>query len=421
MYALLLSICGALLAVMALCWALRDHFLYRKRLRELQRRTLETQRNLRHLGNLANEVAHEIKNPITAILCSAETLDLLIGPELDPQHRKSLQYIKEYGDNLLRLVSDFLDLSRVEAGKIEARAESVRLRPIVDSIIGLLESNAMKKQIRVSSEVEAEDLAVTADPKHVKQVLFNLVHNAIKFTPENGEIVVSVTQEFPGESITVSVKDNGVGIPAEEIKTLFNPYTKGESHPLSKELGAGLGLALCKNLIELNGGSVSVESERGQGSTFTFHLPCIKEQWEERLKGDISRALERREPLFGQRFLVVDEDTGSRESLSRLIEAWGGVVDRVSMAIDAVEALEQSSYDAVVIDDTLDGVYGHELARMIRQDLKVLDTTIVVATDGTSNEQLARESGADSCVEKPLNGKTLLASLLKSGKYSMTH
>ncbi len=410
-----------MLAVVALCWAIRDHFIYRKRLRELHRRNLTTQRNLRHLGNLANEVAHEIKNPITAILCSAETLDLLIGPELDPQHRKSLHYIKEYGDNLLRLVSDFLDLSRVEAGKIEATCESVRLRPVVDSIIGLLESNAIKKQIRVTSELEAEDLTVFADPKHVKQVLFNLVHNAIKFTPENGEIVVSVFQEITRREITVTVADNGVGIPAEELGKLFNPYTKGESHPIAKELGAGLGLALCKNLIELNGGAVQVESERGKGSTFSFRLPCAKEEWKERVKGAVSRAYERKEPLFGQRFLVVDEDTGSRESLSRLIEAWGGVVDRVSMAIDAVEALEQSSYDAVVIDDTLDGVYGHELARMIRQDLKVLDTTIVVATDGSGHQQLARDSGADSCVEKPFNGKTLLASLLKSGKYSVTH
>lgn len=429
MSGIIVSCIALVLACSAVAKALHVQRVYAKRLEELQRKTLEAQRLVRQRGNLANDIAHEIKNPITAILCSAEALDLLIGETLDEAHRKSLHYIKEYGDNLLRLVSDFLDISRAEAGQIKARPEPLEVLPTIETIAGLLSSSAMKKNITLQIVPTEPHLMCVADQKHFKQIIFNLLHNAIKFTPANGEITFLIKSEFPAPFVKIEVKDNGIGIPEERLSCLFDPYVRDGIGEAPAEAGVGLGLALCKTLTDLSGGTLSVRSKPDVGTTFELTFPVYERAAEERemvqqLVGGSEgtgeeKALQR--PLVGQRFLVVDEDLGSREAVARLIEAWGGMVDKVSLAVDAVEAVTQRSYDAVMIDDCKDGVYGHELARLIKEDLRGTDTKVIVASKNPVTPDFARDSGADTCIEKPLNGKVLLQSLLRSGKYYVTH
>jgi signal transduction histidine kinase len=423
MSTLVISCLALLVAVGALCRAVTDHFTYRRRVQELQRKTLEAQRSLKQRGLLANEIAHEIKNPITAILCSAETLDLLVGPKLSEDHRRSLRYIREYGDNLLRLVSDFLDLSRAEAGHMHARPEGVPIVPAVESIIGLLESNAIKRKVKVTCKALDRDIRGYVDPKHLKQILFNLIHNAIKFTSESGQVHVVVESSFPERFVRIEVRDDGPGISQELLPSIFNPYADRAASQTKHEEGTGLGLALCKALVEVSGGNIIAESKPGVGSIFSFTLPLFEEATTEEQatisSGD--KAAADPQPLQGQTFLIVDEDTGSRESIARLIQAWGGMVDKVALAADAVEALQHRNYDAVMVDDTADGIYGYELARIIRDETKSSKTTIIVATRNAVDPQLAKISGADRCIEKPLNGKVLLHSLVNSGKYFVTH
>lgn len=421
----LVSYLAVSLAFLVLIWAWWDHLVYRRRVRELQRRTLETERSLRQLGSLANEVAHEIKNPLTAILCSAETLDLLIGKDLDECHRSSLKYIKEYGDHLLRLVSDFLDVSRAETGNVKAKPEAVKIKPVLDTLVGLLNANAVGKQISLKTFLQEDDLEVYSDPKHLKQILFNLMHNAVKYTEAGGEVRIIVKQDFPHDRVLFAVRDNGVGIEPTELPTLFDPYTTSDVVG-KKELGVGLGLSLVKTLVNLNGGQIAVESKIGVGTAFEFFLPKVERIGDEESQIiesdelDLSRSPESA-PLVGQRFLVVDQDLGSREATSRLIEAMGGVVDRVALAIDAVEALGERDYDAVMIDETVDGVFAYELARMIREDCPKAETTIIIASDKHEDRDLMLECGADRLIAKPLNGKALLSSLLQTGKYSVAH
>ncbi len=415
---MLLGFSGFVLGCVALLLSIYRQRVSARTIKELRKRTLHAQRNLRQLGNLANEVAHEIKNPITAILCSAETLDHLIGKDLDPTHQKSLKFISEYGDQILRLVSDFLDVSRAETGNIEAKPRSIELSPAVESVVGLLESNAYSKKIEVKVSIEDEDLRLYMDPKHLKQILFNLVHNAIKFTPEGGEIQIVAGQDFPHEHVRIAVRDNGCGISHERSKLLFDPYHTGGD--VAEGSGIGLGLSLCKSLVELNSGEISVSSSPGVGSSFEFTAP-VADAPESRKSGVIHLNPDDK-PLLGQKFLVVDEHSGSREAISRLIEAWGGVVDRVGLAVDAVDALSKKTYDAVMIDDTLDGIYGHELSRILKEEMGVnRGTTVIVTADERVHPNLLEDSGADYCIEKPLNSSRLLESLIQSGKCSITH
>ena len=255
----MLAITALAVALVAFGRAYRDHGLVEREMVELQQKLAKAERRLKQRGDLANEIAHEIKNPITAILCSADTLDLLIGKDLDKNHRQTLRYIREYGDNLLRLVSDFIDLSRAESGQIRARPEGIQLLPVAESIMGLLKANADMKSIDLNIQQVDERLYAYVDPKHFKQILFNLVHNAIKFTEPGGEVRIDLQSGFPNKTVSISVQDNGVGIPEHQIPRLFNLYARFENETESEiDTGVGLGLALCKELAELAGGELAI-------------------------------------------------------------------------------------------------------------------------------------------------------------------
>lgn len=413
-----LPILACLVAVVALGRAFADRRRMLRTLDSLHERVKQAERTVRQHGNLANEIAHEIKNPITAILCSAETLELLLSDKLSDDHKKSLGYIRDYGDQLLRLVSDFIDLNRFEAGHTHAKPENVEIEPIVDSILGLLASPAMRKNITLRRQDIQSSLLAQVDPKHFKQVLFNLVHNALKFTPENGVVEVDVVEDKQLKQVRISVSDNGPGIPPKEIERLFDLYARYEGQGHNYDAGSGIGLALCRSLVRLAGGELSVTSEPYRGSVFTFTLPLgIAKSTSASKK--LTPAVEK--PLIGQHFLVIDADPGTREAVSRLIEAWGGMVDRVSEAADAVKKVSEVDYDAVMLDSDYDIEANQALLRTLRDELSETDTKLIVAAGDEVEEDKARACGADICVEKPLNGKVLLNSLVKSGKYSVTH
>lgn len=415
-----LLIATALIAAfLALLRTVLDHLQLRRKLREIEVQLEFTKNALKARGELANEIAHEIKNPITAILCSAEALDLLIGPKLDDLHRQTLGYIREYGANVLQLVSDFIDVSRAEAGKITARPSRVKISPLVRSICGLLESVAIRKEVKVNFLATSDDYYAWTDEKHLKQILFNLVHNAIKYTRQGGEVQIVVKSDFPNHSLRFYVKDNGIGIPEDRIPHVFDLYERCERDGLPPDAGTGLGLALCKALVELSGGIINVASQVNIGTVFEFTVPESREAGEPAREVD-EPYMQIEKPLQGQSFLIIDGDRGAREAVGQLIEAWGGLVEKVASAAAAVEALSHSAYDAVMIDDGEDGLAAAEIARVVRSECAASGTIILA----TRNEPEAKEllnSRADRYLTKPLNGKRLLRSLLHSGRNQVTH
>ena len=278
MNALVVSILALLVAILSLWQAICDRRQSAAKLRSLEREVAEARRAMRQRGELASEIAHEIKNPIAAIVSSADTLDLIAGDSLDAAGHRTLRYIKEYGNHLLRLVGDFIDISRAEAGKLQAHPQATDVLPIVDSIIGLLESNALRKHISLRRYVVARGPLVWVDPRHCKQIVFNLVHNAIKFTPEAGEVQIVIKSGFPRQELLIEVHDNGCGIPESELERIFDPYVRYEQGRSGDETGSGLGLALCKAMVELAGGSLRVSSQVNVGSSFEISLPLSEKQ-----------------------------------------------------------------------------------------------------------------------------------------------
>lgn len=408
------------------------HRWYEKKLCGLQERVARARALLERRSRLANEVAHEIKNPLTAILCSAEALDLLLSEKVDADQRAALKHMREYGDLLLRLVSDFLDLSRVEDGFMKPNPAPIEILEVVRSVVGLLKAKALERNHSIRLLHTAPQMYANVDGRHLRQILFNLVHNAIKFVPPEGEIEIVVTTEPENEFLTVLVNDNGTGLPEALIKNFHQGFTEYRfSDSAGAELsevgparttenladaknigvGCGIGLALSCRLAELAGGQLKASNRTQGGSSFELTLPVSAHEVKYCEEIATPTGVQ---PLLGLSFLVIDQDIGSRESISRLIEAWGGVVDNVAESVQALNALAEKHYDAVMIDGSVASQKDCVVTRTIKERLNDTNATLIVAGKDETSKAAVIQAGADVFIEKPLNGKLLLQSLIQS-------
>ncbi|MBF0486574.1 MAG: HAMP domain-containing protein [Nitrospirae bacterium] len=229
-------------------------------------------------GFLAN-MSHELRTPLNSVIGFSQVLvDQLYG-ELNAQQEQYVNNILNSGNHLLALINDVLDLSRIEAGKIELETSIFSVGQLINTSVAMFRERAMAKRVRLSSEIQAEAaINVDGDERRLKQVLYNLLSNAIKFTPEGGTVkttaMVVQHSAAPGQRfIEMAVEDTGIGIREEDIERLFMEFTQLDSSYTKKYEGAGLGLALSKKLIELHGGTIGVTSVFGKGSRFYFTIP----------------------------------------------------------------------------------------------------------------------------------------------------
>ena len=233
---------------------------------ELETRQKEAER----LNQLKNEflasTSHELRTPLHTIIGFADLLSEELEGPLNVTQREFVSHIRRDSDHLLGLINDVLDLSRIEAGRLELHVDSLSLRNAISEAVSAIKSQANAKSVRVSGD-DIGELHVIADPIRLRQILYNLLNNAVKFTSAGGE--VSVHAEEDGRMVRVTVADTGVGISPEEESKIFDRFYQAGN----KSGGTGLGLAICKQLIEMQGGSISVQSEPGRGSRFYFDLP----------------------------------------------------------------------------------------------------------------------------------------------------
>jgi len=236
---------------------------YERRLKELDQMK----------SDFVSNVSHELRTPLTAIKASADNmLDNLTGP-LSEKQTRYLMRIKSNADRLARLINDVLDLSRIEAGKIDLRPSDLDLAALAQEVVEHVRPVAIEKLIRLEVAAYDGEIASWADRDKVVQVLLNLMGNAVKFTPPHGKITVAI-QKGMDDWVQVSVSDTGPGIAADEIGKIFDKFYQTSQAGEEKTKGTGLGLAICKALVEMHGGRIWVESELNKGSTFSFILPA---------------------------------------------------------------------------------------------------------------------------------------------------
>ena len=310
-------------------------------------------------------MSHEIRTPMNGVLGMAE---LLAGTTLDAQQQRFAETIQHSGESLLAIINDILDFSKIEAGQLQLHDERFDLLLLVEETLELLTSREPKPDLEVILAIDPK-LAqwVTGDAVRLGQVLVNLIGNAIKFT-EAGEVLVSVkTQSYETGSVRVTfdISDTGIGIGEEDLESIFDSFSQADGSATRTYGGAGLGLAISKQLVELMGGELHVRSELGKGSTFSL---AVDLQIAQAPTGKFEVPCD----LTGLRVLAVDDNATNREILSRQLESWDATVETATSGRSALRAMEAADdrglpYDALILDLHMPEMDGLELARRIQQ------------------------------------------------------
>jgi signal transduction histidine kinase/ActR/RegA family two-component response regulator len=361
---------------------------------------------LRRLDQLKSEflamVSHELRTPLTAIIGYSRLLTRQVHGPLSSKQLEHQEAIFRSAQRLSDLINDLLDVSRLEAGRVELNPRPTHVRHIADQVITVVTVAAQAKQIRVENAVPSELALVQADPSRLQQILVNLVGNGVKFSSTAG--LVRVTAGRQRDQVWVSVEDRGVGIAKDELARIWDPFYQVEAPMQRRHGGSGLGLAIVRRLVELHGGVVRAESEgEGRGSRFTFTLPVAPESaTTEGLRPVEAAPLE---PfLEGREVLIVEDEAQTRELMRVVVEDLLGGVARVCEdgeqgireATDRVPAL-------ILLDLMLPRVSGWEVARRLRQTPRTAAVPIIAvsALSRSQEREAALHAGCDAYLTKP--------------------
>ncbi|HSM13406.1 MAG TPA: response regulator, partial [Thermoanaerobaculia bacterium] len=393
-----------------------------QRTRELGEANLRIQEANRAKSQFLANMSHELRTPLNSIIGFSEILSDRLGGRIEPRYEKFLANILGSGQHLLELINNILDLSKIEAGKMELVFEAVSPADLVHGVQSVMVGMASQRGIRLDAEIPSTLPPIVVDPPRVKQILYNLTANAIKFSPPESRIVLRARELTADESplaeraIELSVSDQGEGIRTEDQQLIFEEFRQVDGGTTRNMGGTGLGLALVKRFAEMHGGVVTVESELGRGSTFRVFLPLDASL--------LSGPRRLGEPLSfsfaigavqdalgsGRRILVAEDDDEFVRVFAADLEAAGYVVERARTGDEALEMSRRRRPDAITLDLVLPGRDGWEVLRELKSDPATADIPVIIVSL-VDNHELGFALGAADYFVKPLDRQRFLSRL----------
>lgn len=378
-----------------------------KTLREMNSKIIETDRLKSEF--LAN-MSHELRTPLNAIIGFSELLLDEMQKNVTADQMQSLQDIHHSGKHLLQLINDILDLSKIEAGKMELSEEHFEVLPLLETIRRTVAPLLDKKHQALDIRVDNTTVKIYADPNKLKQVIINLLSNAIKFSSPNTSIAVEATMLDNDRQpvFRLSVTDNGRGIPKEFHEVIFDEFRQVDGSSTREDPGTGLGLALCRRLVEMHGGKIWVESEINKGSKFIFMIP----QSPDGEAGTHKQIIGDPEIFDSNIILIIEDDAQSANLIKRFLELEGYRTIHISNGIDALAEARKIRPLAITLDIMLPGKDGWEVLQELKSDTVTRNIPVFIVSV-TDNKDLAYSLHADDYFIKPLDRDLLIDKINK--------
>ncbi|MBD2213841.1 GAF domain-containing protein [Nostoc linckia FACHB-104] len=368
---------------------------------------------------LAN-MSHELRTPLNAILGMTEGLQDEVFGSINQQQLKALETIERSGSHLLELINDILDVAKIEAGQIQLDCASISVTNLCQSSLAFIKQQALQKRIQLETKIPLKLPNLSIDERRIRQVLINLLNNAVKFTPEGGQITLEVNQlapdittndSSPQHFLQIAVKDTGIGIAQENINKLFKPFIQIDSALNRQYAGTGLGLSLVKRIVELHGGRVGLSSELGVGSCFTIELPYtavapVVADTQPSITPEFdSPNLHKAAPLI----LLAEDNEANISTISSYLTAKGYCILLANNGREAIELATNQHPDLILMDIQMPFMDGLEAIKLIRLDPNLVNTPIVALTAlaMTGDRDRCIAAGANDYLSKPVKLKQL--------------
>lgn len=358
-------------------------------------------------------VSHELRTPLNGIIGMSQLLE---ATPLSDEQKGLLEMLRLSADNLLRILTDLVDYTRIGSGKFRLEISSVNLDEFTDNVAPVMEMMAREKGLEFKMRKGKPGITVMTDRDRVSQIIFNLVNNAVKYTRE-GCVTLEVRYD---DGLVISASDTGVGIPADRMKEIFKPFAQIKGEGEAKNRGLGLGLSIVRLIVKMMDGTIDIKSKPGMGSTFTVKIPCVARFDEAALAAGEDIIIERdSSSADGISVLIVEDEVINRIFLERILTKRGFAVDAAINGRECLEKYRSGSYDLIFMDINMPEIDGHEAARLIREEERLNSrarTPVIAVTAHVYPEDVKQclDAGMDAYIAKPYDTMKLMEEIMRA-------